>query len=295
MARFSNSAWANRIWQPTQHEEANWLGEATPAKQIKIREIVADRLAELRQSKRVEPAVTPETVRYVHRSLFSQLHWAAGDYRGTPISETSSDAVQAMGSRTTERVGRLMEDLFNRLKVQRYIRGLPKEEFVFQEANLINAIVNRVSPFYYGNHLVTKFIAQHVAEHAGHKFDLLTVSDARFVIAIKEAEKNDLVPLRDLVRSNSRPHAAIIFEAAMRSGNWFAILEHPRFKPAQDIVLEAIGDFNGRWRIAADELSTRERAIIRRVQSELDAGRLRDAPTGSDRAWHLGKNWSRDP
>jgi len=29
---FSNSAWANRKWKPSQNEEANWLREMEPAK-----------------------------------------------------------------------------------------------------------------------------------------------------------------------------------------------------------------------------------------------------------------------
>jgi fido (protein-threonine AMPylation protein) len=290
---FSNSAWANRAWKPNQHEEANWLREMEPAKRVEIREIVADRVSELR-SWPLPPDISPENVQSVHRSIFYKLQWAAGDYRGTPIGEVRAGVSIGLGSTTTEDIAKRMDEVFHRLQAQKYLRELPKEEFVMQEANLINGIINYARPFYYGNSLVTKFIAEHVAKNAGFRLDLMAVPEARFNIAVSEAGKADFLPLRKIVRDQSRPEAAIIFEAAMKSGNWFAIHNHPRFQPANDIVLEAIGGFNARGRIAEGDLSLREKTIIRRVQAELNAGRLKEAPTGSDRDWYLGETRSRD-
>ena len=291
---FSNSAWVNRGWKPSQHEDANWLREMEPAKRIAIREIVADRVSELRSWPKLPPEVSAENVQSVHRSLFYNLQWAAGDYRGTPIGEARAGASLALGSTTTENIARRMDEIFHRLQAQNYLRGLPKEEFVTQQANLINGIVNDARPFYYGNSLVTKFIAEHVAKNAGFRLDLMTVPEARFNIAISEAGRGDFLPLRTIVRDQSRPEAAIVFETAMKSGNWSVILNHPRIQPAKDIVLEAIGGFNARGRIADGDLSPREKAIIRRVQTELNAGRLKEAPTGSDREWYFGETRSRD-
>jgi len=290
---FSNSAWANRGWKPSQHEEANWLREMEPAKRVAIREIVADRVSELR-SWPLPPDVSAENVRYVHKSLFYKLQWAAGDYRGTPIGEAGTGVSLALGSTTTEDIAKRMDEVFHRLQAQKYLRGLPKEEFVIQQANLINGIINDARPFYYGNSLVTKFIAEHIAKNAGFRLDLMAVPEARFNIAISEAGRGDFLPLRTIVRDQSRPEAAIVFESAMKSGNWSAIYNHPRFQPANDIVLEAIGGFNARARIAEGDLSPREKATIRRVQTELNAGRLKEAPTGPDRDWYFGETRSRD-
>jgi fido (protein-threonine AMPylation protein) len=290
---FSNSAWANRVWKPSQHEEANWLREMEPAKRVEIQEIVADRLSELR-SWPLPPEVGAENVRYIHKSLFYKLHWAAGDYRGTPIGEIGTAVSHVSGSTTTEEVAKRMNEVFHRLQEQKYLRGLPKEEFVLQEANLVNGIINYARPFYYGNSLVTKFIAEHVAKNAGFRLDLMVVPESRFNMAISEAGRADFLPLRKIVRDQSRPEAAIVFEAAMKSGNWSAIYTHPRFQHANDIVIEAIGGFNARVRIAEGDLSSREKAIIRRVQAELNAGRLKEAPTGRDRDWYFGKTRGRD-
>lgn len=292
MPIFSNSAWANQRWKPDQHEEASWLSEMEPAKRIDIRQIVADRLVELR-TRRLPRALTPEHLRYVHKSLFSGLHWEAGNYRGTPIGDTSASVPAISGAKLVLEIADQMNWVFEGLRAQNYLHRLPKEEFVVQEANLMHGIINE-RPFYYGNYLVTKFIAGHVAENAGYKFDPLSVAEARFDEAIKKAVRNDLTPLRGIVRDLSRPEGAIIFKDAMKTGNWSAIYDRPRFQPAYEIVLEAIGGYNARGRIADGDLSPREQAVINKVQTELDAGRLNETPSGRYRAWFFDQARSPD-
>src|ERR1700722_9274302 len=146
MAGFSNSAWATRGFILTQHEEANWLKEMEPAKRIEVRQIVSERLIELR-GRRLPRLLMPDHARYVHKSLFSRLHWGDGDYRGTPVGEGGPLVPGAAGPKTVAAIARQMHDIFLNLRSQNYLAGQAKLEFAIQEANLILQMIT-VRPFY---------------------------------------------------------------------------------------------------------------------------------------------------
>jgi hypothetical protein len=80
-------------------------------------------------------------------------------------------------------------------------------------------------------------------------------------VALKVAvQEKDLIPLRHILRAESRPEAAIAFENAVRAGNLSAINERPDLRHADGIVTEALGGYRDRWRISSDKLSAPSRA-----------------------------------
>jgi fido (protein-threonine AMPylation protein) len=230
--------------QINQHEDARFVREMQPSRLIDLIPQVLDRVARER-FKDHSLAPTPADLQILHMNLFQGLYAEPGNYRGVRTGTEFEDVTTEMGRKNARRIADRIDATFEVLKRQNYLR-LPKEEYVVQLANIVHAL-NELKPFYYGNRMVIQIMAGHIAEYAGYNLDLLAVHPDQMRLGLDAAEHHkDLVPLREILRIQSRPMRAIMFESAISAGELPNINIYPDLKHAYGLVVEAMGSQLGK-------------------------------------------------
>jgi fido (protein-threonine AMPylation protein) len=274
-----------------QNDDARFAREIQSAKLIDSQQEIAKRLARERRRPQGEAPVADD-LKILHQNLFQGLYAEPGNYRGIRTGPESEDVTTETGRETARGIGRRVDAIFEEFKRQNY-RFSTKEGFVDELTELIYR-VNEVDPFYYGTRLVTLVMAGHVADYAGYRSDLLKADTEAMRKALDAAEQHqDLVPLRAIVRDQTRPFRAVVFEQAISAGKLPNIDAYPDLKHAYGLVVEAMGPQIGKGSQSEFALRSVDKEIIRKIQTELDAGRLTTMPTGAERTRIL--NRSRGP
>ena len=268
--------------------------EILPSNMMAFAPTILRRLDSLRFHFPDDPAPRAEQTSRFHEDIFGGLHPAAGAYRDNSVHQVTRAHSSGGQTAVAPSIAERMTAIFGKLEAQNYLLKTPKEEYVCQLANFVHA-VDKVRPFDVGTEFVTQVIASHLGQHAGFKVDLLSVSSARWFSALASADQeNNLVPLRDILRRESRPERAIAFESAMSERKINQIRYHGELDHAYGLVNQAVGGDRGHWRIERDKLTGPQKEVIHKVQQELEAGRLHDMPTGAERAWYFGIQRSPD-
>ena len=268
--------------------------EVLPASLMTFAPQILKRLDVLRDHFPGDPAPRVELASRYHEHLFHGLHPDAGIYRDKSNRETPAAVLsdrEPVGASISDR----MAAIFDKLKSQNYLLKTPKEEYVYQLANFIHAF-DKAKPFEVGSEFIGQIMANHVGQYAGFQVNLPAVKAARWFSALDSADRgNNLVPLRQILRDESRPERAIAFETAMRDRKLADVRYHGGLDHAYGLVNEALGGgHSADWRLSKDNLTEPQRATIRKVQKELDAGRLHEMPRGADRDWYFDRQRALD-
>jgi len=276
-----------------QHEDANLLRGMQPAKVIDFNDTLVERVNNLRWRAPRDGPPSPQELSRVHKYIFGNLYPQAGNYRGIRTNALSQDISSAMGARAGRRIAAQITELFDNLKRQRYLVGTPKEEMVWQLANTVRSI-NEIEPFYNGTRLASLVIANHIAQYARNELDLFSTGTIEMQTALTAMrDDNDLIPLRQIMRDRSRPWKAIAFDKLIKAGDLLAIRNHVELGHAYSLVSQAIRGDDDHATFSYENLPKQQKAVIHKVQAELEAGRLNKMPSGTERAWYFGMEVAR--
>ena len=139
-------------------------------------------------------------LRAFHRHIFSDVYDWAGELRTVSIAKAGEVFClpQHLESYAT--------DVFGRLAAADRLRGLPRERFISQLAELLGD-VNALHPFREGNGRTQRASFSQLAHDAGHHVDWVRMNPEDNESASIAAHRGDLQPLRDMLnRLTDLPH-----------------------------------------------------------------------------------------
>lgn len=132
--------------------------------------------------------LTPTHYRAIHRHLFQDVYGWAGQLRRVRIAKGGSMFAYP------EHLGAGLQGLFQELRRQHGLRGLPRAAFAEQAAHVL-AELNALHPFRDGNGRTQLIFMAVVADQAGHPFDLTRLEPERFLQAMIASFRGDERPL----------------------------------------------------------------------------------------------------
>lgn len=135
-----------------------------------------------------------------HRRIFSDVYDWAGELRTVSIAKAGEVFClpQHLESYAT--------DVFGRLGAADRLRGLPRERFISQLAELLGD-VNALHPFREGNGRTQRAFFSQLAHDAGHHIDWVRMNPEDNELASIAAHRGDLQPLLDMLnRLTDLPH-----------------------------------------------------------------------------------------
>jgi cell filamentation protein len=141
-------------------------------------------------------------LRAFHRHIFGDVYDWAGQLRTVSIAKAGEVFClpQHLESYAT--------DVFGRLAAADRLRGLPRERFITQLAELLGD-VNALHPFREGNGRTQRAFFSQLAHDAGHHVDWVRMNPEDNESASIAAHHGDLQPLRDMLnRLTDLPHPA---------------------------------------------------------------------------------------
>lgn len=115
----------------------------------------------------------------IHRYLFRDIYEWAGELRSVNISKGNQFCL-------CEHLITYADDLFAKLKSEKYLVGLSEEEFPVRLAYYLSEI-NVLHPFREGNGRTQRLFIEYLAENAGYHVDFSTVTDREMIVASAEA------------------------------------------------------------------------------------------------------------
>lgn len=150
-------------------------------------EIVFLRLVEL-GSKPIQGAYDFEHLKAIHRHLFSDIYTMAGKIRSVNIAKDGSAFCYA------QFIDDIQNEIFNRLKQDKYLKGLGNKEFAVKLAEL-SSDLNALHPFREGNgRTIREFLSQ-LSENAGYQLLFQNAQKEDRLAADIAAFKGNLEPL----------------------------------------------------------------------------------------------------
>jgi cell filamentation protein len=139
-------------------------------------------------------------LRAFHRHIFGDVYDWAGQLRTVSIAKSGEVFClpQHLESYAT--------DVFGRLAAADRLRGMPRERFITQLAELLGD-VNALHPFREGNGRTQRAFFSQLAHDAGHHIDWVRMNPEDNESASIAAHHGDLQPLRDMLnRLTDLPH-----------------------------------------------------------------------------------------
>lgn len=156
---------------------------------------------------RVEGNYDLEHLKAFHRQLWAPIYdWAGEIRKGFDSTKVSPDGLPRTRFTLAENIEQEAKTLFDDLKSRTFLKGLSREDFVPQAAQLFSSI-NALHAFREGNgRTQTQFMRQ-LAEDAGHPFDLSVISAQRMNSASAAAMQipPNLAPMEKIFNEATDP------------------------------------------------------------------------------------------
>lgn len=129
----------------------------------------------------------------IHHHLFQDVYSWAGEFRAVRMSKGGNPFC------FPEQIDREMQNLFDDLKQQKYLRNLSVDEFVSSAAHFV-ATLNAVHPFREGNGRTQTTFLLLLADGASHPLDVEKLVPERFLDAMVASFEGDEQPLTSELR-----------------------------------------------------------------------------------------------
>ncbi|GAA5107850.1 BID domain-containing T4SS effector [Bartonella jaculi] len=181
---------------------------------------VSQEMINLRQEPLPEK-INSSYLKYIHQRLFQHTFEWAGHTRDKPFTfaDGSTACMPEMQKEDAEvpfaigsQIQKGLEDLDQTLSAKNYLKGLSREEFVEQAAELFVSL-NNTHPFREGNGRTQRMFFEKLGQAAGHKLDFSLVTKGRMVVASVAAAQNGyLRPMRHLFEDISNPEKCRILK-----------------------------------------------------------------------------------
>jgi len=149
----------------------------------------------------------------IHRHLFQDVYEWAGHTRdekvrlsdGTVASEPLLRKVDGSPFMVGAHIAGALDAIADRLRAANYLRGLPRQEFAEQAADIM-ADINAAHAFREGNGRTQRAFIRQLALEAGHELDFSVVSRERMIQAsIAANERGDNTIMRRMFDEISNP------------------------------------------------------------------------------------------
>lgn len=142
------------------------------------RRITALRIAEAKLSP-IEGGFDLAHLQAIHRYLFGDIYEWAGELRMVNISKGNQFCL-------CEHLVTYADDLFSKLRTEKYLIGLPEKDFPIRLAYYLSEI-NVLHPFREGNGRTQRIFIEYLADNAGYNVDFSSVTDREMIVASAEA------------------------------------------------------------------------------------------------------------
>lgn len=131
----------------------------------------------------------------IHKYLFQDIYRWAGDIRNCNIAKQDLFCL-------TEHIGSFGNDIFNKLKKEKYFIDYDNETTLNKLVELF-ADINALHPFREGNGRSQRVFIESLAKINGIDLDLTNVSKMDMIIASHESINGDYEKLKDMFKNNS--------------------------------------------------------------------------------------------
>ncbi|WP_336279641.1 BID domain-containing T4SS effector [Bartonella sp. CB175] len=155
-----------------------------------------------------------EYLQYINYHLYKNIYDWAGRTRNVPITFQDGTIASMPILPPTEsgvhfargpRIQSGLQQLNQMLAEKNNLKGLSREDFIVEAANIFNHI-NKLHPFRSGNGHTQRLFLTKLAESAGYDIDFSLVTQVRMEIACNLAAKfDDLKPMRKMLDDISHP------------------------------------------------------------------------------------------
>lgn len=217
-----------------------------------------------------------DLIKALHKHLFQDIYEWAGRTREELVALSDGTVATMPIMRKAEgqpfsigpAIPAALDDIGEKLRAGNYLRGLPREEFAEQAADVM-AKINTVHPFREGNGRTQRVFMEQLAHAAGHDLDFTVISKERMIQAsIAAHERNDTSMMRRMFDEISDPERVALLRDSI------AALERLKFDwnnryvatitPGHSVELVLVG-------VAGDQ-------FMARTRSDILFGRVSDLP-----------------
>jgi cell filamentation protein len=255
----------------------NKLGAATHD-ELEEREadFVFSRNTEIQLGQGPRGAFDADHLRAIHRHLFQDVYEWAGRTRDEEVrlsdGTIASEPVMRKADGSSFMLGPLipaaLDDIANRLRAAGDLRGLSREEFATQAADIM-ADLNAIHPFREGNGRTQRSFMRELARAAGHTIDFSVISRERMIEAsIAANDRGDKTPMRRLFNDATDPTCIAALRTAIEALEAHGFPWNARYiataEPGHSIEVIFAG-------IAGDH-------FMARTQSQILIGNIADLP-----------------
>lgn len=216
-------------------------------------------------------------IKAFHRHLFQDVYEWAGRTRDERVALSDGTVATMPTMRKAE--GKLftvgpaipvaLEAIGEKLRAKNYLRGLRREEFAKQAADIM-AEINTVHPFREGNGRTQRVFMEQLAHAAGHDLNFTVISKERMIQAsIAAHERNDTSMMRRMFDEISNPERVALLQNSIAALEKSKIDWNNRYvatiAPGHSLELVFAG-------ISGDQ-------FMARTKSDILFGRVSDLPT----------------
>lgn len=131
----------------------------------------------------------------IHKYLFQDIYRWARDIRNCNIAKQDLFCL-------TEHIGSFSNDIFNKLKKEKYFINYDNETTIDKLVDLF-ADINALHPFREGNGRSQRIFIESLAKINGIYLDLTNVSKMDMIVASHESINGDCKKLKDMFKNNS--------------------------------------------------------------------------------------------
>ena len=142
----------------------------------------------------LKPGFSFEDYKQIHKYLFDMLYEWAGEIRTISISKSATRFI------APEHIEENGIKIFERLRSLNYFRGLPRDEFVSQIADLYHTI-NMLHPFREGNGRTQRVFFFQLIRNAGYEIDYSDFNSDLLMIGTIQAAAGVMDNLIDFFRT----------------------------------------------------------------------------------------------
>nr|WP_199805751.1 BID domain-containing T4SS effector [Bartonella washoeensis] len=160
-------------------------------------------------------------LKYIHQRLFQHTFEWAGYTRDQlfTFADGTTASMPAMQKEDAEvpfaigpQIQKGLENLDRILTEKNYLKGLSRETFVEQAAELFVSL-NNTHPFREGNGRAQRMFFEKLGQSAGHNLDFSLVTKGRMVVAsVAAAQNSNLAPMKHLFEDISNPEKCRILK-----------------------------------------------------------------------------------
>lgn len=157
-------------------------------------------------------------LRAIHRHTFQNVYEWAGTTRGDVLTlegQREQQPVQLIKGRTSfeegPKVNAKLDSVFARLAEQDQLRGLSREDFSRQAADVLSDL-NQVHPFREGNGRTQREFMTQLAEQAGHPLQFEGVTQQRMTVVSFDAAQGDKESMRRLFDEITDPDRSRVLQ-----------------------------------------------------------------------------------